>query len=1162
MARRKKWFRFFLWIGGPILIMGMLGLVFLYYFFDPNLYRNVLQKSLTTTLGREVSIGRAKINFWGGVGIAFENVRIKDRSLPFDLVQSKKLILSVKLLPLLKKEIHWNRIVLESPTLHLLRDRNGRFNVWDNLLTAKGVKDSQQKMIQTLSTFFGGSFSIRDGEITFSDEDLGGPLLMTQIRSFNLRLSNVSYQKPFPFQLDGKLVHSEKEGYFSIAGRVQNLPEDLNFSEARIEAEVKIKGIETSHFWPYLEGFLPMKMISGSLDLEGHYGGTLAGAFRASAKMKWKDIVYDHPQVFASILNPKEMDLDLDMEYHPEEIKVHRISLELPEIKLFGKGRVYGIGTKEMGLEAEARSDPFDLSGGKKFIPYRILIPEVSDPLSRAEGSGSVQIVSVKLSGKMPEIEHCDRMEYAHTLSAAMKLNGAQVKLPWKFPVLQELRGRLFFKEGDLHFHAVEGKFLHSTMRRTNGTFLHLLHVPTLQFQSEGNFNLGDFISLIKMGEPAIASPVLSSFTSLSGMALYQLSAKGDLKLPLHFQHQGVYRLFKARFTHPQVPFPILINEAKVDLSNESLQWSGTRVEFGHSFFLTNGLWKFGEKSGPFEMMAAGNADLKNILSFSQSSLFPEEIRSRVKGIETLSGTGQFSFKCRREKEQQSPSYEGEWMPQETSLLLKGFNQPLTLKGGVFSFTNFGVVFSKLKIQLGNSSLALDGFIKEGNLSFSTTGVVDLKYLHSLLQSSLVPDQIRSEMEDIQEMRGRAEVQLKWLGRTEDWISVIKEGKILLKEVSFQYRKIPFPLSRMEGSLLFSPKEIRFDEVKGTLGDSPIAFSGSISRTEQRPESGQWVSFQLFSPQMDFTSFFSKREEASPISFEKVRDWLSHWSFNGRVDIGQGKYGALDYQDLKVEMKTVGGKLLFHPLQSKVDGGDIWGEAWIQPTEKGIRFEIKPRISNIDAKAFLRTLLQKSEEEKVMVSGRIHINKVGLMGEGEDFQKMKESLNGSLRLEIDEGVIERFNVLSKIFSILNVSQILTGRLPDLKTKGLPFHQISANIYVKDGIASTDDLVVNSDSMKITLIGKVDLGKNQIDAKIGVHPLVTLDTVLSKVPIAGYILTGKDKAFLSYVYEVKGDLGDPKIEAIPIKSLGQGFFGIITRLLETPLRPLKYLPSEK
>jgi uncharacterized protein YhdP len=163
---------------------------------------------------------------------------------------------------------------------------------------------------------------------------------------------------------------------------------------------------------------------------------------------------------------------------------------------------------------------------------------------------------------------------------------------------------------------------------------------------------------------------------------------------------------------------------------------------------------------------------------------------------------------------------------------------------------------------------------------------------------------------------------------------------------------------------------------------------------------------------------------------------------------------------------------------------------------------------------------------------------------------------------LENGVIEKGNILAKIFSILNVSQLFWGRLPDLKTKGLPYHSVDATILVKDGVASTDDFVVDSDAMRITLLGKVDIGKNQIDAAIGIHPLVTVDMVLSHVPIAGYILTGKDKAFLSYMYEVKGDLDDPKIDAIPIKGMGENLWGIIQRLLETPLRPFQKPSNDK
>jgi hypothetical protein len=491
----------------------------------------------------------------------------------------------------------------------------------------------------------------------------------------------------------------------------------------------------------------------------------------------------------------------------------------------------------------------------------------------------------------------------------------------------------------------------------------------------------------------------------------------------------------------------------------------------------------------------------------------------------------------------------------------------------MLSFSNLGVGFSKAKFILGKSSLNVDGFIKEGNINLSTWGSIDLKPLHSLLQSPLCSNQMRAQFDGIQELSGEAEVRLKWLGKTGEWIAALKEGEIRLKKIFSQHRKISIPLSLMEGYFLVTPEQIRFDELRGKVGDSPVTVSGTLFRGSPSPlssqkvgkgsilaESSRRLSFQISSPELDLDPLFPKKEGTSPTSYEKIRDWLSNWSMDGKMQIDKGKYRSLHVQDLRVEMKTVDGTLFIRPFQFKGDGGDFWGEGWIKPTEKGIRFEIKPRVSNMEAKAFIRTLFQKGEEERVALTGRVHIDKVELRGEGENSQKMKESLNGSLRFEIKDGVIERFNILSKIFSILNVSQWFKGRLPDLKTKGLPYHNMMATIHVKDGMASTDDFLVDSDAVRITLIGKVNLGKNLIDARVGVHPLVTIDTILSNVPIAGYILTGKDKGFISYFYEVKGNRDDPKVEAIPLKSIEEPSWGVIKRLLETPLRPFQKAPS--
>ncbi len=1138
---------------------------------DPNIYRNILQKSLTASLDREVSVGKAKITLWGGVGIAFGDFRIKDRSLAFDLLQSKRVILRLRLLPLLKKEIKCKRIIIDRPTLHLIRDKSGQFNIFSaGPLTDEKLKESQKKILETLTSLFGGSLALRKGEILFSDESLPSPL-KTEIRSFNLDVSKISYHGAFPFRVNGVISHSQKEGQFSIHGTIQNIPEDLDFSRARMDADVKIRGVGTFHFWPYLKRFLPMKKISGDLDLDAHYQGDFRGTLKTSAKIRFKDLVFDYPQAFSSVLKPKSLNIDFDANYDSQNLEIPHFSIQLPELSVKAKGRIYNIGTKEMGMEAEAHSNPFEIAEGKKFIPFRIITRDVSDHLSRAEGKGSFQILSVRLSGKMPEIDHCDLPANAHVLSIEAKLDGAWLRLPWDLPSFEDLKGRLLFQKGHLHLEGVEGRIFHSTLENVKGTFYDLLQVPTLQVECHGKLDLMDLPSLSKTeGIPEEFSRALSSIHILSGKAQYSLSATGLLKPPIRFQHHETYHLSKTRFTHEQIAFPIQIGEGRVELSQKDLQWSEAKVEFGQSSLTMSGLWKHGEKDRALEIMAKGKIDLKNLFALFRTPLFPEAARSKTDGFEAISGTSQISFKGRTLPGTSRFSYEGEFFPKEASLLQKQNSLPLVIKEGGVSFSDAGMGFSKTKIQMGSSSLALDGWVRDGNVNLSTSGAIDLKQLLSLMKSSLFPDSIRTQVEGIEELNGRAEVRLRWLGKAEKWIDALNEGEIRLREVNIRHREVPVPLSLTEGSFIATHEQIRFDGLNGRVGDSPITLTGTLSRVSPSSpvaspgigkssgstEPVRRLSFGMTSPRLDLDPLFPKREGSSPTSFKKLRDWLSSWSVDGKVEVKTGNYRSLHYENLKAEMKTVDGTLFIRPFQFKSDGGDFWGEGWIKPTEKGLRFEIKPRISNMEAKAFVRTLFGKREEERVILTGRVHIDKVQLTGEGADFQKVKESLNGSLRFEIEKGMIERWKILSKIFSILNVSQLFMGRLPDLKTKGFPYHNMMATVQIKDGIASTEDFLVDSDAMKITLRGKVDLGKNLIDARIGVHPLVTIDKILSNVPIAGYILTGKDKGFISFFYEVKGNLDDPKIEAIPLKSIEEPTWGAIKRLLLTPLRPFK------
>ncbi len=1145
----------------PLLLAGILLCWLVPHLFNPNLYRVALEKTLTSQLGREVMLGKAGIGFSGGIGIAFEDVRIKDRSRAFDLFYSKRLVLTAHLLPLLRKEIKWKRITFEQPIVRLSRDREGRFNLFDTPLHEDVLKASQTKMLEMLSTLFGGSLRIRSGEVFFSDESLGGPPFLTEVRSLEIHLSKIALHKPFPFRIEGRIIHSEREGKFLISGMVKNLSEGMDLFRGRVEANVEAKGIEVFHFWPYLKPLLPMNKIAGILDLKVKYQGDLSGPFKASAKLQLDRVTYDHPQVFAYLFTPKWVRLEWEITYDQRNITVPQFSIELPELKVKGRGRIYGIGTEEMGLEAEASSHPFDIADGRRYIPFRIITPSVSDPLFRAEGSGSAQILSVKLSGKIPEIDHCDELHNAHVLTVEMKVNHARLKLPWNLPPLEDLKGNLLFKGGHLHLKEVKAKVFRSEIERAQGVFYELLQVPTLEIQGQGEFQLADLSSLLKTDifaeDPEVRKELLL-ITFQSGKADYQMAVKGRLKSPLHFQHQGNYLLSKVRLTHPQIPFAVAIGEGRLHLSNTMVQWFDGKIEFGPSHLSTNGLWKRG---GSMEWGAKGKLDLKNLLALSRSPLFPKTMPRELKEIESLSGMSQIAFHAKRAASSHPISYEVAFSPKEASLQFKGFSQPLLLRDGTLSLSPEGITFSKLRMQFFHSSFLFDGTIKQKVCNLFTSGFVELKHIQALRQLPFFPDSVRTQTDPIEDLAGGMEFHLNWSGRMEQGWEMIREGEVLFKGVSFRHQKLPVPFSQIEGNILFSPQQIRWHRLRGRLKESTLTLSGVLPRssagtTESEAEHLRKLSLHLTSPHLDLDLFFPKHDPAPSVSFKKLGEWLSRWSVEGKMDVQEGRYRDFYFKDFKCEMKTIDGRVTLHPFELKAFQGNLWGEAWLQPTEDGIRFEIKPRLSHLEVTPFLRTLLDKKEEEKISITGRIYVDRVQLRGEGGDFQKLKETLQGELRLELENGVIERGNILAKIFSLLNVSQLFKGRLPDLKTKGLPYQHIYATFQINNGVAFTDDFLVDSDAMRITAVGNVDLGRKRIDIKVGVHPLGTVDTILSNIPIAGYILTGKDKAFLSYVYEVKGDLDEPTIEPIPFKALGEGLIGIFKRLLDTPLRPFR------
>ena len=67
------------------------------------------------------------------------------------------------------------------------------------------------------------------------------------------------------------------------------------------------------------------------------------------------------------------------------------------------------------------------------------------------------------------------------------------------------------------------------------------------------------------------------------------------------------------------------------------------------------------------------------------------------------------------------------------------------------------------------------------------------------------------------------------------------------------------------------------------------------------------------------------------------------------------------------------------------------------------------------------------------------------------------------------------------------------------------------------------------------------------------PLRTVDSLISHIPIAGWLLTGSEKALVVAHFNMTGAADDPDIESVPLESVTTPVLGILKRVFTFPVK---------
>jgi hypothetical protein len=527
----------------------------------------------------------------------------------------------------------------------------------------------------------------------------------------------------------------------------------------------------------------------------------------------------------------------------------------------------------------------------------------------------------------------------------------------------------------------------------------------------------------------------------------------------------------------------------------------------------------------------------------------------------------------------------GKWNKKYMGFLIKGNLDTIHLKPFVsIPFDTSGVAKLDMKIQKKDEMIEVDGDVNMDDLYFEIPGFIkkdkgikskanlavlvkekDISIGHLFYNLDAINLSLKGEIENNRKMDLDIAMDIYGIEKVANLFFFENEPakgdvevKIALRDLILPVKKLPYirgyikinngflrlpwitkPLRNVNLTSNFKGETFNIDirgltYGKSILGNSAIHIEGLES--------------PIFSLSLNIDSFnLSDFQDKFEFRIPTINEHSIMANMGGDISIRANNVQLAKITGENLEIKGVlsDRKLNISELKMNTIGGyaNIYGIIDLSGATPYIYATGK--VSRITGGMFLKAFGEETHvfDSRAMLYG-------SLSSEGNNMKGLLSRMNGNLIVYSKDGVIKKWNLLSKIFGLLNVYDLLKGKV-DLKQEGLSYKRLGATFTVKDGIFNTKDFLIDSPSMLITGNGNLDMNKNEIDGSIAVSPLVTVDRIINKIPILRNIIGGKEKGFFYTAYNVKGPLNDPEISLNFTESIGGKTIEILRNILVLP-----------
>jgi hypothetical protein len=373
-------------------------------------------------------------------------------------------------------------------------------------------------------------------------------------------------------------------------------------------------------------------------------------------------------------------------------------------------------------------------------------------------------------------------------------------------------------------------------------------------------------------------------------------------------------------------------------------------------------------------------------------------------------------------------------------------------------------------------------------------------------------------------------------------------GKLEGKNLLFKTRNLPGPINRFNFKMGFSGKKIKINSWKMRVGQSRLDIGGALSGWD-----GLKGAMTIKSSYLDASDFW--RKQTSPRS----EDHKNNGSKNGtkrniriKLDVQRGVWKKMKWGPMNASLDIRGDGVNIRNSSVKLEHGTFTLKGHVREKKKpALFFSSYIRLNDQP----LEELLESIDITDKRMKGNLTLEAMLYM-KGKEPKDLISNLSASSNVLIKEGVAEDSGVMIKVLHFLSLQKIFKKNPPDVSKEGFYFDSAQWHSAVSKGQLKMDNFLLKSPAFNAVAKGKWDMARDDMDFDFGAQPLQTVDSIVSNIPILGYILSGEDKSILTYYFKVNGSMTDPKVTYVPFRNLGSGVASTFKRLFLTPVRIFK------